>query len=460
MASYPIRTKARDAALQAESEANDLFRFNILRDGPIIQNLGAGNDRVVIGSGPSVSQIRLTLTRFEVGNGNPNDSNMMPNQDGGLAIRLQAENGAGALFGPVSRFDDEGITFRTVSETVKFDIRDVSGAESGNTFDVVTLGTSGADTYDYSGQSEFFYINTGLGDDRITGGRGDDHPVGGAGNDIIRGGGGDDLIVGAPGNDRISGGGGNDRAIYIAGADGADSVNLGAGNDTVILLGAPGQVRITFTSAEVGNGHARDGGSMTNQDAGLAVRMQAESAGALTGPVSRYDDEGISFLAAPGMTFDVRDLVSGAARGSRFEVVRLGTSGNDAIDDSASARPTYINAGMGDDELIGGTRSDFLVGGGGDDRLSGGRGSDSLLGGLGGDTFAFSGSPGTDRILDFASGADRIDLSAYGIDIGDVETSASGANTLIDVDRDSDGAFDFQILLVNAAAPVAADFIF
>ena len=129
MASYPIRTKARDAALQAESEANDLFRFNILRDGPIIQNLGAGNDRVVIGSGPSVSQIRLTLTRFEVGNGNPNDSNMMPNQDGGLAIRLQAENGAGALFGPVSRFDDEGITFRTVSETVKFDIRDVSGAE-------------------------------------------------------------------------------------------------------------------------------------------------------------------------------------------------------------------------------------------------------------------------------------------------------------------------------------------
>ena len=151
-------------------------------------------------------------------------------------------------------------------------------------------------------------------------------------------------------------------------------------------------------------------------------------------------------IIVTSMTFDVRDLVSGAARGSRFEVVRLGTSGNDAIDDSASARPTYINAGMGDDEVTGGTRSDFLVGGGGDDRLSGGRGSDSLLGGLGGDTFAFSGSSGADRILDFASGTDRIDLSAYGIDIGDVETSASGANTLIDVDSDSDGAFDFQIL--------------
>ena len=61
MASYPIRTKARNAASQAEPEANDLFRFNILRDGPIIQNLGAGNDRVVIGSGPSSTSLPVDL---------------------------------------------------------------------------------------------------------------------------------------------------------------------------------------------------------------------------------------------------------------------------------------------------------------------------------------------------------------------------------------------------------------
>ncbi|MGJ3627259.1 hypothetical protein AB5I41_10500 [Sphingomonas sp. MMS24-JH45] len=55
---------------------------------------------------------------------------------------------------------------------------------------------------------------------------------------------------------------------------------------------------------------------MANQDGGLAVRVQAEDAdGNLTGPVSRYDDEGITFIAGTqGITFDVRDLVGRAAR--------------------------------------------------------------------------------------------------------------------------------------------------
>src|SRR3712207_6990744 len=52
------------------------------------------------------------------------------------------------------------------------------------------------------------------------------------------------------------------------------------------------QIRLTFTSAEVGNGSATDAGTMTNQDGGLAVRLQSENrAGDLTGKISRFDDE-------------------------------------------------------------------------------------------------------------------------------------------------------------------------
>jgi hypothetical protein len=58
----------------------------------------------------------------------------------------------------------------------------------------------------------------------------------------------------------------------------------------------------TLSSAEVGNGSANDAGTGANQDRGLAVRLQAEGANdALTGPVSRFDDE--AYLARNG---DVR----------------------------------------------------------------------------------------------------------------------------------------------------------
>ena len=47
-------------------------------------------------------------------------------------------------------------------------------------------------------------------------------------------------------------------------------------------------------------------------------------------------------------------------------------------------------------------------------RLDGGKGNDVFTGGLGNDTFVFNDLGGTDRITDFARGADKIDLS--GID--------------------------------------------
>jgi Ca2+-binding RTX toxin-like protein len=443
----------------------DRFKFDIDSDGPQSRNFGEGADEVTIKGGRGVEEVRLTFTSAEVGNGNASDSGTLANQDGGLAVRVQAEDAAGNLTGLISRFDDEGISFRGQGG-ITFDVRDlVSGVERGNMFDVVTLGTARGDFIDERRETESYYINGGMGDDTLFGGRANDFLVGGAGNDVLAGGRGDDSFIGGGGVDRIFGGAGNDTALFNLATDGADQVDLGDGMDVVRnsapASATPTQIRLTFTSAEVGNGDVNDAGSLINQDGGLAVRYQAEDAnGNLIGPVARFDDEGISFVRSAGQTFDVRDLVSGAARGDQFDVVRLGTSEGDLIDDSGRAVRYYTNGGSGDDSISGGSLSDFLVGGSGNDRLNGREGSDSFIGGAGADVFVFDGSPGNDRILDFVSGTDRIDLKAFGIGANNVSASRNGADTLISVDGNKDGVTDFQITLVGAAPPAANDYIF
>jgi cysteinyl-tRNA synthetase len=55
---------------------------------------------------------------------------------------------------------------------------------------------------------------------------------------------------------------------------------------------------------------------------------------------------------------------------------------------------------------------DTLLGGAGDDFLAGGVGLDTLTGGDGSDTFRFGSNTETDRITDFVSGTDRIELDS------------------------------------------------
>ena len=197
----------------------------------------------------------------------------------------------------------------------------------------------------------------------------------------MRGGRGNDVVVGGPGIDRIEGGAGDDTAVYRYNLDGADAVDLGSGDDIVQVLGPPGQIRLTWSTLQTGNGNPNDSGALTNEDGGLNVRLQAEdSAGNLTGPVSRYDDEGISFVGAPGITFDLRNLPDGAVRGNGYAIARFGSSGDDVYDDSASTANVFHNGGAGNDRLTGGSGADHLVGLDGDDRINGGAGNDLLVG--------------------------------------------------------------------------------
>jgi serralysin len=83
-------------------------------------------------------------------------------------------------------------------------------------------------------------------------------------------------------------------------------------------------------------------------------------------------------------------------------------------------------AGAGDDSLTGNSAGNILRGGDGNDTMAGGTGNDRFEGGAGGDVFVFGGSGDSsgyawrsdgkkmqpDKIADFVSGTDKIDLSA------------------------------------------------
>jgi Ca2+-binding RTX toxin-like protein len=85
----------------------------------------------------------------------------------------------------------------------------------------------------------------------------------------------------------------------------------------------------------------------------------------------------------------------------------IGGSGNDTL--IANDSGCTLTGGAGNDTLIGGTGNDRLVAGAGVDVLAGGGGADTFVFAVG-DTAAATGQH--DRITDFTSGADHVDLSA------------------------------------------------
>jgi len=338
-------------------EGNDELNGRLGND---TMNGGAGADRAIF----SGTRSQYTVTRT-----------------GPASVSIVGPDGTDTITGV------ESFTFG--SETFSFD-QVVQAATAGD--DTLT-GTNGPDTIDGLG-----------GNDIITGLGGNDTLIGGDGDDTLTGGDGDDALIGGAGADTINGGAGDDlvSSINLA-TDGADNANLGEGADRVNFAGGVGQIRLTFTSAEVGDGNAND------SSGGLAVRAQAE--GSLddpSGTVARFDDEGITFTAAARQTFDIRDT-SGVARGDQFGVAVLGTAGADVLAVGADARAHYFNAGLGNDRVTGGSANDFLVGGEGNDQLSGAGGADNLLGGLGDDVLI--GGAGGDR-LDGGSGADTASYAA------------------------------------------------
>jgi serralysin len=197
-----------------------------------------------------------------------------------------------------------------------------------------------------------------------------------------------------------------------------------------------------------------------------------------------------------------RDYYTATSSGSALIFAAWDTGGNDTFDFSLYTRAQLIDLNDGNfsnvggltgnvaiaqgvtienarggsaaDRIIGNEVANQLFGNGGNDVLiGGGGGADTLSGGAGADTFVFtaigdSTANARDRITDFASGADRIDLSAIDANLGVAgdqgftqvdrfggragEATISSANgvTTLSLDQNGDGVADF-VLQVNGA---------
>ncbi|HXD23102.1 MAG TPA: calcium-binding protein, partial [Gemmatimonadaceae bacterium] len=137
---------------------------------------------------------------------------------------------------------------------------------------------------------------------------------------------------------------------------------------------------------------------------------------------------GSDTINAAGLTADSAKLTIDAGVGNdtilggRGADTLLGGDGNDFIDGNQGDDTAFM--GAGNDTILGGRGADLLLGGDGNDFIDGNQGDDTALMGAGNDTFQWDpgdgsdvveGQDGTDTMLFNGSGAnERIDLSANG----------------------------------------------
>ena len=166
------------------------------------------------------------------------------------------------------------------------------------------------------------------------------------------------------------------------------------------------------------------------------------------------------------------------------EVENLRFEGTGAFSGTGNGLANQMFGGASGDTLTGLAGNDALLGLAGNDVLDGGAGVDQLTGGAGADTFRFqdgSTGPGAaaDQIADFASGSDKIDLSAIDANTatpgdqpftfiagapfssvaGQLRYVVAGGAGTIEGDTNGDGVADLRIVVSNSAPVVGTDVI-
>ena len=310
--------------------------------------------------------------------------------------------------------------------------------------------SGGNDTY-VSPTNDNYIIDGRGGNDSITTGLGADRITGGAGNDTIQAGGGNDVILygtGSNGYDSIDGGAGghdvvlataNGVTIGLSSVTGIEVIDAG-GFSNVTIEGASSDDNFDFSSvsligiASINSGPGNDtvfgstgadvinggtGNDLLIGGAGNDVFKVGGSAG-----TDSYDGgadfdtieaskSAISLVVTGTNITGIEAISSGGFSGFKL----VGTGSANVLDFSAISLigVEFIDAGAGNDVVIGSAGADAIIGG---------SGRDTLTGGAGNDTFIFTSTsqstrPSTiDIITDFHQGEDRIDLS--GIDANTV----------------------------------------
>jgi Ca2+-binding RTX toxin-like protein len=241
----------------------------------------------------------------------------------------------------------------------------------------------------------------------VEGDGGNNSLAGTAANDSITGLGGNDTLAGDTGFDTLVGGAGNDTYV-VTSADGTITEASGQGTDTVLtsitlpslaanvenLTLALGSDPLNATGNALNNVLTGNDGNNTFDGAGGADTM-AGGGGDDTFLVDSASDMVVEALN--NGTDLILTAITLPAMAANVENLTL----------TGGANVSATGNGL-DNVMVGNGGNNKLVGGAGNDTLSGGAGDDSLIGGAGNDAFLFSGLSGTDRIVDFNSGADQI----------------------------------------------------
>ncbi|WP_138933543.1 Hint domain-containing protein [Roseovarius arcticus] len=268
-------------------------------------------------------------------------------------------------------------------------------------------GTFGDDSI--SGGDGDDFIDSWGGYDTIDGGAGNDTVLGGSEDDLVMGGDGDDSLQGWTGRDTLLGGAGNDTLEswegdeLLDGGDDADTflITEGSGNDTIIggeggtdndtidLSGLSGPVTVTYHSSESDSGTITDGANTItfSEIEHLILTDQNDSVdGSDTYSGLHGDAPGIKVDAGGG-----NDTVIGGRGGDTID----GGAGQDKIDGEYG--DDYLRGRAGDDTLRGGEGNDTILGDDGADSIEGGLEADALYGGEGDDTI--HGGEGDDALI-------------------------------------------------------------
>lgn len=261
-------------------------------------------------------------------------------------------------------------------------------------------------------------------------------------NTIYAGNGDDALVDGGGGHDMMYGGAGNDTYYVNSGSDfvyeavggGVDTViasvgyTLNAGQEIEVLRAAAGAPGLSLVGNALANTIlGRDGNDALDDGGGAGADILKGGAGNDFYYVRNAGS--LVYEAAGGGTDSVVASVNYALiAGQEVETLRAASNAPGLSLEGNEINNTVLG-GAGKDTLDGGAGADVLNGGADNDVLIGGAGADTLTGAAGNDAFVFrSLSDGIDIVMDFASGADRLQISASGFGGGLV---AGGAATLV-----------------------------
>ncbi len=248
-------------------------------------------------------------------------------------------------------------------------------------------------------------------------------------------------------------------AITLLSTDGSQTVSSGSGATTVSATSTAGAQTITGPGLT-------DVTAISTHGAQIISGVNLHTVTATSGDGAQTIT-GINLVNVVAHTTGMQTITTGAgadvisASSTAAENAIATKGGHDVISTTESSGSYTIDAGKGNDKVIGGSGNDHLFGGAGndilrggagDDYLNGGAGNDQLNGGAGHDTFVLNAKWGVDKINGFSVADDTIgidhlvfsSLSTVTADNFVIGTAAADANDYL-VYNSSNGHLSYDV---------------